>query len=328
MKLRSFIRTWKLPIAMTLGVLVYLGARLLPLSADSKLAVYDITSHIIQPVLLFSMLFLSFLKVRPSQLRPVRWHWVLLGTQVLCILLCAGLAILIRKFSPSFGITAPEQYVILAQGAMLAFICPTATAGAVITDKLGGSVSGIVTYLLLCNLMVSFVAPAILPWVEPQSGLHFTVAFFMILGKVFPLLLCPLMLAWLVRFTMPRLHNKLLSYPDLAFDLWMPALALAIAVTVRSIVHSNVDIWILTALALISCVSCVMQFALGKLIGRPSGNSITAGQSFGQKNTVFIIWMGLVFLNPVTSVVGGFYSVWHNIINSIQLAQHAKQQQH
>lgn len=309
---------------MGLGVLMYVIARQLPLDGDSKLAVYDITSHIIQPVLLFSMLFLSFLKVRPSQLRPVRWHWVLLLTQVAFIVSCAGVAVAIRTFSKSLGIIDYEQYVILAQGAMLAFICPTATAGAVITDKLGGSISGLVTYLLLCNIMVSFVAPALLPWVEPQSGLHFTIAFFMILGKVFPLLLCPLMLAWLVRFTMPRLHRKLLSYPDLAFDLWMPALALALAVTVRSIVHSNVEVWILVCLAAISCVACLIQFAVGKMIGRPSGDSITSGQAFGQKNTVFIIWMGLVFLNPVTSVVGGFYSIWHNVINSIQLAQHEK----
>ena len=44
----------------------------------------------------------------------------------------------------------------------------------------------------------------------------------------------------------------------------------------------------------------------------------------GQKNTVFAIWMGLVFLNPVTSVVGGFYSIWHNLINSWQLYKKAK----
>lgn len=39
----------------------------------------------------------------------------------------------------------------------------------------------------------------------------------------------------------------------------------------------------------------------------------------GQKNTVFAIWMGLMFLDPVTSVTGGFYSIWHNIVNSWQL---------
>ena len=47
--------------------------------------------------------------------------------------------------------------------------------------------------------------------------------------------------------------------------------------------------------------------------------AVTAGQAFGQKNTVFVIWLGLIFLDPVTSVVGGFYSVWHNTVNSWQL---------
>ena len=44
-----------------------------------------------------------------------------------------------------------------------------------------------------------------------------------------------------------------------------------------------------------------------------------AAQAFGQKNTIFAIWMALVFLNPLTSVVGGFYSIWHNVINAWQL---------
>ena len=82
----------------------------------------------------------------------------------------------------------------------------------------------------------------------------------------------------------------------------------------------------LIGLGIISLVACVLQFAIGKFVGshydKGTGkhiNRITAGQAFGQKNTVFIIWLGLVFLDPVTSVVGGLYSVWHNIINSYQL---------
>jgi BASS family bile acid:Na+ symporter len=89
----------------------------------------------------------------------------------------------------------------------------------------------------------------------------------------------------------------------------------------------------------------VIQFTLGRAIGKrwqqptkPQSecknkgeyidpierSAITAGQAFGQKNTVFIIWMGLVFLNPVTSVVGGFYSIWHNLVNSYQLYKKGK----
>ena len=44
-----------------------------------------------------------------------------------------------------------------------------------------------------------------------------------------------------------------------------------------------------------------------------------AGQSLGQKNTVFAIWMGYTFMTPETAIVGGLYSIWHNIYNSWQL---------
>ena len=53
-------------------------------------------------------------------------------------------------------------------------------------------------------------------------------------------------------------------------------------------------------------------------------DSITAGQALGQKNTVFAIWMGFTFFTPITSIAGGFYSVWHNIVNSYQLYEKRK----
>jgi BASS family bile acid:Na+ symporter len=39
----------------------------------------------------------------------------------------------------------------------------------------------------------------------------------------------------------------------------------------------------------------------------------------GQKNTVFAIWLGYTFMTPETAIVGGLYSIWHNIYNSWQL---------
>ena len=62
-------------------------------------------------------------------------------------------------------------------------------------------------------------------------------------------------------------------------------------------------------------------------MGTHYGDRITVAQSLGQKNTVFAIWMGYTFLTPVTSIAGGFYSVWHNVYNSYQLARKAKQKQ-
>lgn len=312
-KIKLFFRKWSLPMSMLAGALAYFFCRALPMDASCRHLLLTATTHYIQPVLIFCMLFLSFLKVSPREMRPQWWHlWVLL--------LQAGWFVL-------FSILAMHCHhygmKVLCEGAMLAFICPTATAGAVVTGKLGGSVSGIVSYLMMCNLMVSLLAPAFLPLVQPHAGIGFVEAFWMILGKVFPLLILPLLAAQLVRRFMRRLYSRLMAYPDLAFDLWVVALALAITVTVRSVVHSTVGWIYMLGLALVSGVCCMAQFWMGKRVGKQYGPSqrITAGQAFGQKNTVFVIWLAQVLFDPVTSVVGGFYSVWHNLVNSWQLAR-------
>lgn len=342
-KLLSILRTWKLPVAMIIGVLLYfLFDAIIP--ADGISALYHGISHYLQPTLIFTMLFLSFLKVDPRDLKPHRWHGILLLVQGSLFVACS----LAAWACDSVGDDS-QTAKLLCEGAMLCFICPTATASAVIVQKLGGSLSGDVTYIVLCNLMVSLLAPGFLTLVEPHTGMGFTTEFFMIMGKVFPLLLCPLFVALIVRHYLPKMQERLLSVPDLAFYLWLVALALAITVTVRAIIESNIAMGILLGFAIISAISCVMQFWLGRRIGKrwmqPTKNpsqwnsktyvaeeyidpversAITAGQAFGQKNTVFIIWMGLVFLNPVTSVVGGCYSIWHNVINSWQLYQKQK----
>ena len=149
-KIFTFIRTWKLPIAMLIGVLLYyVFGTIVP--QDSESDFYYIISHIFQPTLIFSMLFLSFLKVEPKNLKPHRWHGILLLTQGSLFVLCSLAALY-------FPQTINQK--ILWEGAMLCFICPTATASAVIVQKLGGSLSGDITYIVLCNLQASTSSPS------------------------------------------------------------------------------------------------------------------------------------------------------------------------
>jgi BASS family bile acid:Na+ symporter len=158
-----------------------------------------------------------------------------------------------------------------------------------------------------------------LPIVNPHEGLTFSISFFMIVGKVFPILICPMAAAWLVRHFLPRLFRVFERHASWAFDLWCVSLALAITVTVKAIVHSHISIWVMVGLAVVSLVCCLVQFRAGRALGARQNDRIAAGQALGQKNTVFAIWMAYTFLNPVVSIVGGFYSVWHNVINSYQL---------
>lgn len=309
----KFLKTWTLPIAMIVGALGYIlyDACQLP---DALRHACSRAVEVIQPALLFAMMFLSSCKLSPKDLRWRPWHFKLLAVQLSAFVL---LALLSMRFSD-------KDYAVVLQAAMLCMICPTATASPVITAKLGGSTASITSYLILVNLCVALVVPVFLPLVNPDAGISFFSAFLSILLKVFPLLLFPLLLAWAVRYFFPKLLQKILKQSDLAFYLWALALALAIAVTTRSLMQSQIAISLVAGITIVSILACALQFYLGKKIGAPHDDKIAAGQSLGQKNTVFIIWLGYTFLDPVTSLAGGLYSIWHNVFNSYQLYRQSK----
>ena len=324
-----------LPIAMVTGASLYLIYHFMPEPVHRAGPLLSGIVGVMQPLLIFLMLFFTFCGIEPRQLKPHRWHWWLLLVQG-GVFTLAGLSAWALRDLLSSGT------YILMECLMLCFICPTATAAAVVTRKLGGDIPGITTYIVLINIMAAVLVPLIVPVVRPEAGVSFGTAFSMILAKVFPLLITPCLCAWLVRYLMPRLLRRLLRYPDLPFYLWTVALTLAIAVTTKSIVKTQLDHGLLLGMASVSMVSCFVQFALGRRIGQilppryhssddassvgavKEINKITAGQSMGQKNTVFAIWMGYTFMTPETAIVGGLYSIWHNIYNSWQLRRAGK----
>ncbi len=203
-------------------------------------------------------------------------------------------------------------------------ICPTATACAVVTGKLGGNMAGVVTYTVIINIVVAILVPLLTPLVYPQDGLNFSSAFLKILAKVFPLLIMPCLLAWIVRYLLPSFHAWLLRYTDLSFYIWAVSLGLAILMSTRAIVHTSAGFGAIAQIALGSLLCCALQFALGRLVGSHYRCRISAAQALGQKNTVFAIWLAYTFFNPVVSVAGGFYSIWHNCYNTYQMYQKRK----
>ena len=120
--------------------------------------------------------------------------------------------------------------------------------------KLSGDVAGITTYTIFINMLTAVLVPLIVPMLCPIAGVDFWMAFSMILAKVFPLLITPCLCAWLVRYLFPRIYRRILNVPDLAFYLWAVALTLAIAVTTKSIVHSQMSLSLLLWMSLISLV--------------------------------------------------------------------------
>jgi len=316
-QLLKFLKDWMLVIGMVSGAGAYLIYMQIP-SLHTAGPVLEFICRKAQPILLFLMLFISFSRIEPRQLHPTRWHLRNLAIQVLTFLtLC--FTVVWAMHSTSAAAQWILSHRILFESAMLCMICPTATACAVVTGKLGGDMAQVVMYTIIINLAVSIVVPLTVPLLYPQAGISFIAAFSRILAKVFPLLILPCLTAWAVRWLMPRFHEWVASKMNLSFYLWSISLTIAILMSTRAIVHSGCGILTLLGVALVSMLCCIIQFALGRVTGRKSGSRIEASQAFGQKNTVFGIWMGYTFWNPLVSVAGGFYTIWHNIHNTRQL---------
>jgi BASS family bile acid:Na+ symporter len=286
----KFLKNWTLPIAMLVGAIGYPYLKLL---------------HPYTPILIFVMLLLTFCKIAPRDLVPRPWHlWALLIQLAGSI----GIYLLLAGFNK-----------VVAEGAMVCFICPTATAAAVITGKLGGNAASLTTYTLLSNILAAVAVPIMFPLVEAHADMDFFQAFLIILNKVFPLLICPFITAFLLRAFLPKVHAMLLSVHELAFYLWAVSLAIVTACIIDSLVEDGGDGLTEIYVALAGLVVCCLQFFLGKNIGGIYNDRISGGQSLGQKNTILAIWMAHTYLNPISSIGPGSYVLWQNIINSWQL---------
>lgn len=311
------IKNWTLPLAMLTGTLGYFILANIPFLAPTKPYINDLIAYL-TPMLIFAQLLLTFCKVEKlNELKPKAWHGWLLLIQTFS---CLAIAVLL--------VCCPmeETYREVFEGAMVCLICPTATAAAVITGKLGGSASTLTTYTLLSNLLAAVAVPLVFPLVEPHAGITFFAAFLKILSKVFPLLLLPFFLAWFLRMFLPPVHRFLLKFHSLAFYLWGVALAIVSGQTVHSLATSDAPVFVEVLIALAGLITCCLQFFLGKSIGGHYNDRISGGQALGQKNTVLAIWMAYTYLNPLSSVGPGSYVLWQNIINSYQLWKKRKKE--
>jgi len=304
MKIVAFIKNWTLPIAMITGVLIYLAFAHIDFLQPTKPVVKEI-DKVLAPALIFAQLLLTFCKVNPREFRFRGWHWIHLTVQ---LVLSIAIYLAIAPFSQ-----------IVAQGAMVCLICPTATAAAVVTQKLGGNSETLITYTLLVNLLCAIYVPLVFPLVHPNEGLTFVHAFLLILSKVFPLLICPFLVAQFLRFVWKSAHAWLKEHAGMAFYIWAVALAMVMGKTAKSIVDDSDNMQLVLWLALVSLVACCLQFAIGKYFGTKYDDRISGGQALGQKNTVLAIWMAYTYLDPLCSVAPGAYVLWQNTINSYQL---------
>ena len=285
------VKTVAMPTAMVVGALLCR-----PISALEAW-----THQMITPTLIFLMLFVTFCRVKPRQMKPSMLHvWLLLFQTVVCI----GVYLALRPLND-----------IVAQGAMICVLAPVVMAAVVIGGMLGANVATMATYSLLCNMAVALLAPVILTFTG--TG---TCTFTQILARIAPLLVMPFAAAQFCRFVFPKAAQWVGNHSQISFYMWLASLLVIIGRTTAFIIDLHdaslsTELW----LAFAALVICLVQFKVGRMLGRRYGDPAAGGQSLGQKNTVLAVWMAQSFLNPISSIAPTAYIVWQNFVNSYQI---------
>ena len=314
MDIIRFIKDWTLPVSMGIGAVAYLVFGFTP-GLEPAAAFFGPIFATILPVFMFLVLFVTFCKIDFHKMRPVAWHFWTGLFQVMLIGCLMGLML---------GFHVRGDSLILMEAILMCVICPCATAAAVVTQKLGGSLEQMTTYTFLSNFLTALLVPVCFPMIEKSAGITFWAAFLKILHEVFIVLILPMLLAYVVKHHLHRFHAWVISIRDLSYYLWACSLMIVTGTTVKNIVNANTTVALLTAIAVLGLVVCIVQFAVGRFIGHYFGHTQESGQALGQKNTAFAIWLSSVYLNPLSSVGPGCYILWQNIINSIEIWQHRK----
>lgn len=295
-KARQRVKPWMLPIAMIGGLLFH--------EFIDRIA-------FLAPYLIFVMLLITYCRVSPREFRVTRLSWSLLAVQVAG---GVGVYLLLLPLGDE-----------VAQGTFICVFCPTATAAPVITGMLGGSVPRIAAFSLISNVAVAVLAPLLFPIMGTDCGPGFVESVLTICLKVIPLIVAPLLLAFMLRRSLPRLHRAIASHQSLSFYIWAVSLFIVVGRAVSFVMHEPSDrIPEMLLLAVCSLAVCCLQFYLGRKIGHSCGDRISGAQGLGQKNTVLAIWMALTYLEPLASVAPAAYIAWQNTINSMQLYYKAK----
>ena len=297
-----------MPSGLVIGATVYLlFSRIAPLQPIGD-AVGPLLVKLL-PVLIFVMLYITFCKIQTGDLRPRAWHFIL---QAIRILLSALLVLAILHT------TNPMTKLVL-EGAFVCVICPTAAAAPVITEHLGGSIASLTIYTILANVVTSIIIPLFFPMVEKSTEITFLTAFNLILRRITFVLIIPLCLAMLTRKFLPNVATRIKETKNLAFYIWGFNLSIIMGLTIRNILSTQIYGTVLALLLLLPLVISILLFSIGKAVGYRYGDSISAGQALGQKNTVVGIWLTIAFLNPIASIAPCAYVVWQNLINAWQL---------
>ncbi|MFN2194810.1 MAG: hypothetical protein ACK2UW_01635 [Anaerolineales bacterium] len=258
--------------------------------------------------LLMVMLFFAFLdlEVKPQMLRK-SVLWVLLANVAVAFI--------------AYAVLLPFDLTLALAGFMTA-IAPTAIAAPVVISFIEGDVEFVVTSVMVTNIASAFIVPLALP---SLLGTEIQISILEVLQPVLVVMFLPLIVAQLVHLLPANTQALIRRGKAYSFPIWLANLFLISANASDFLRNGNTDsISTLVMIALVSLVICMINFSVGALIGGRSHWQET-GQSLGQKNLSFVIWVALAFINPLVAMGPMFYILYHHVYNSWMIYRFERQ---
>ncbi|MDM8565026.1 hypothetical protein QUF74_05175 [Candidatus Halobeggiatoa sp. HSG11] len=220
-------------------------------------------------------------------------------------------------FIAMLGIAFSAYYLIsfinqdIAVIAFLIGMTPTATSAPVMLKLLKKNVNYAISSVVLTNCLVAISIPFFLPLITSTTT---NIPIGNMLLSTLTVVIVPILFAKIVNF------KKIKINPNIFFYSWLTALYLATAKASHYIFTESAatPIITITAIAIVAMLLCIINFYLGTLIGKKQYCRETS-QSLGQKNTMFMIWIALTFVNPLAALGPMFYLIFQNIYNSYLL---------
>ena len=274
------------------------------------------TLVVIVPYLIFTILLLNFTAVEIRKLRLLHMTGMNMALLLFQIVVSLGGYLLTKLLGGD---------EVIAQGILIAIICPVAASSVVISCYLGANRETVTAHVILGNLMVAIVAPIFFSFIGVQQQMPFLESFWLILKRVSPIIAFPFFLALGLQMWIPSANTFINRFKGYSLYIWALALAITLGQTINFIfVHGAENRQNIVILGIVSVLICAVQFGVGKLIGHKYGDTVAGGQMLGQKNSALGIWMANIYLFPLASVSIALYSIWQNLFNSWQMYMYEK----
>lgn len=203
----------------------------------------------------------------------------------------------------------------IALGIILVGSCPGGTASNVITHIAGGDVSMSVSMTILSTLLAPIVTPAL---VYLLAGRWVDVSIIAMFKSVIKVILLPVLLGTSIKKMNPTVISK-------SKDVFPLISSLAIILIISGIIGANADkiaqsgLIVLVIVAIHNALGLLGGLLVAKLAKMDYDKATALAIEVGMQNSGLAIELASVnfILNPLATLPGAIFSIWHNIAGSI-----------